>query len=133
MAAPRRAEKARKERERNFARILWGAHRAGLIAVFEDFATAPLPRPGLWQNPFKHKGMVDERSGIAWIRIRCDNPFAVWASLRVGLYANRESVEFFVFLFNRSYERKTAYARGFAQFLTDSGIPATSTSTCFDC
>jgi hypothetical protein len=89
------------------------------------------------ENPFDENSPIIKRyapvadgvCGFGWINIRPGNhPFANWAKKR-GLARKSYSggVDIWVSRYGQSYERKLAYARAYAEVLTEAGIKAYGT------
>lgn len=108
------------------------AHAAG-YAAGSDFTPTPM-------HVVEHSNPLDDSSpvkrdyglyadgvcGFAWVNVRPGNSsFARWLTkTNIGRAAYEGGVQLWISHFGQSMERKSAYARAYAQVLTDAGIRA---------
>jgi hypothetical protein len=125
----------RQRAEQVNARLFEAAHRAGMAA-----GEAARPMPMVVQerrNPFddnspvvrEYGPIMDGVCGFAYITVRPGNcSFARYLKKRGGYHGYYGGTQYSVRHFGQSLERKQAYARAFAEVLSEAGIKAYSES-----
>jgi hypothetical protein len=87
------------------------------------------PRPMVVGIPGQHVDVIDDGvCGFAWVVLRpATTPFARWMKDNKGCRKHYYGgLEYNICDFNQSYERKLAYARRFAEFVSAFGITASA-------
>jgi hypothetical protein len=124
-------EKGQMKRSKEFSALWEKAHEAG-YAAGAAAATTPMvvsqhANPLDENSPVKQEWVVpDGPCGFAWVTIKpATSAFAKWVKqyrrARAGMYGG---IEHSIWEFGQSYQRKVAYARAFANVLTDAGFTA---------
>lgn len=120
-----RAEKKfRTDRYAAFARLYEIAQAAGQAAG-QDHRPEPMVVKDM-QTGYVYPPVMDGVCGFAWVTVRpANSSFALWAKKERGWSkAYGGGMQLWVSAFGQSYERKMAYARGFAKILNQAGLDA---------
>jgi len=117
-----------RERERRysgFEALIESADRAGMIAVFEDFALFAASNPEYaGVDPFTTDCLPGDYCGFVWIITKGNTSFGRWAKRAKGWEKGYRGVRMFVSRFGMTMRRNEIYAEPFVGALNQAGIEA---------
>ena len=105
----------------SMAQLFRAADEAGMNA-----ANVVRPAPMVVIDPQSGKvyePVMDGVCGFAWVNVPGNVPFGKYPKERGAHKGYRGGYNFWISGYGQSYERKMAYARAFAQYLNENGVP----------